>query len=57
MLRLTNFIYAFTCNLQEFEQDRSRHFVGFQPHFNVNVTSQMQSSKIMKKFRSLNNVI
>ena len=27
---------------QEFEQDGRRHFVGFQPHFHVNMTSQMQ---------------
>ena len=33
---------------QEFEQDGCRHFVGFQPHFHVNMTSQTQSSKIMK---------
>ena len=26
---------------QEFEQDGRRHFVGFQPHFLLNMTSQM----------------
>ena len=34
---------------QEFEQNGSRHFVSFQPHFHVNMTSQTQSSKTMKK--------
>ena len=34
---------------EEFEQDGRRHFVGFQPHFHVNMTSQTQSGKIMKK--------
>ena len=33
----------------EFEQDGRRHFVGFQPHFRVHMTSQTQSGKIMKK--------
>ena len=27
---------------QEFGQDGYRHFVGFQPHFQLNMTSQMQ---------------
>ena len=26
---------------QELEQDGRRHFVGFQPHFHLNITSQM----------------
>ena len=30
---------------QEFEQDGSRHFEGFQPHFHINMTSQTQSCK------------
>ena len=34
---------------QEFRQDGHRHFVGFQPHFHLNMTSQTQCSKIMKK--------
>ena len=34
---------------QEFGQDGHRHFVGFQPHFHLNVTSQTQYFKTMKK--------
>ena len=34
---------------QEFEQDGSHHFVGFQPHFHLKMTSQTQSCKTMKK--------
>ena len=34
---------------QEFGQDEYRHFVDFQPHFQLNVTSQMQYCKTMKK--------
>ena len=34
---------------QEFEQAGHRHFVGFQPHFHLNVTSKMQSCKTLKK--------
>ena len=34
---------------QEFEQDGRRHFGGFWPHFHLNMTSQMQSCKTMKK--------
>ena len=34
---------------QEFEQDGHRHFVGFQPHFHLNMTSQTQYCKTMKK--------
>ena len=30
---------------QGFEQNRHRHFVGFRPHFQANMTSQMQSGK------------
>ena len=37
---------------QEFEQDERRHFVGFQPHFHLNMTSQTQSCKTMKKRKS-----
>ena len=33
---------------KEFEQDGHPHFEGFQPHFNINMMSQMQSCKIMK---------
>ena len=36
---------------QEFGQDGHRHFVGFQPHFHVNMTSQTQCCKIMKKIK------
>ena len=34
---------------QEFEQDGHRHFVGFQPHFRLNMTSQTQYYNTMKK--------
>ena len=34
---------------QEFEQDGHRHFVGFQPHFQLNMTSYTQYCKTMKK--------
>ena len=36
---------------QEFGQDGYRHFVhvGFQPHFHLNMTSQTQYCKTMKK--------
>ena len=34
---------------QEFEQDGCHHSVGFQPHFDVNMTSQMQSGETVKK--------
>ena len=33
---------------QEFGQEGHRHFVGFQPHFQLNMTSQMQYCKTMK---------
>ena len=33
---------------QEFEKDGHRHFVGFQPHFQLNMTSQTQYCKAMK---------
>ena len=36
---------------QEFEQDGSRHFEGFQPHFQKNLTSQTQSCKKTKKLK------
>ena len=36
---------------QEFEQDGHHHFVGFQPHFHLNITLQMQSGKIMKNLK------
>ena len=34
---------------QEFGQDGHCHFVGFQPHFQLNMTSQTQYFKTMKK--------
>ena len=34
---------------EEFEQDGRRHSVGFQPHFYIDMTSQTQFSKMMKK--------
>ena len=34
---------------QEFGQDRHRDFVGFQPRFQLNMTSQSQYCKTMKK--------
>ena len=34
---------------QEFRQDEHCHFVGFQPHFQLNMTSQTQYCKTMKK--------
>ena len=36
---------------QEFGQDGHRHFVGFQPHFHLNMTSQTQYFKKMKKMK------
>ena len=36
---------------QEFGEDGHRHFVGFQPHFQLNMTSQMQYCKTMKKWK------
>ena len=33
---------------QKFEQDGHLHFVGFQPHVHLNMTSQTQFCKIMK---------
>ena len=34
---------------QEFGQDGHRHFVGFQPHFRLNMMSQTQYCKTLKK--------
>ena len=34
---------------QEFEQDGHRHFVCFLPHFHLNMTSQAQRCKTVKK--------
>ena len=34
---------------EEFEQDGRRHFVDFQPYFHINMTSQKQFGKTMKK--------
>ena len=36
---------------QEFGQDGHRHFVGFQPHFRLNMTSQTQYCKTIKKVK------
>ena len=36
---------------QEFGQDGHRHFVGFQPHFHLNMTSETQCCKTMKKWK------
>ena len=36
---------------QEFEQNRRRHFIGFQPHFHINMTSQTQSGETMTKWK------
>ena len=33
---------------QEFGKDGHRHFVGFQPHFQLNMMSQMQYCKTIK---------
>ena len=35
----------------EFEQDGHRHFIGFQPNFHMNMTSQTQLCKTMKKMK------
>ena len=37
---------------QEFGQDGHRHFVGFQPHFHLNMMPQTQCCKTMKKNES-----
>ena len=36
---------------QEFWQDEHLHFVGFQPHFHLSMTSQTQYCKTMKKLK------
>ena len=36
---------------QEFGQDGHRHFVSFQPHFQLNMTSQTQYCKTIKKWK------
>ena len=36
---------------QEFEQDECGHFVGFQPHFHLNMMLQTQSYKTVKKWK------
>ena len=36
---------------QKFGQDGHRHFIGFQPHFHLNMTSQTQCCKTMKKWK------
>ena len=35
--------------IQEFEKDGLRHFVVFQPHFHLNITSQIQFCNAIKK--------
>ena len=35
----------------DFEQDGRRHFIGFQPNFHLNMTSQTLSCKAMKKMK------
>ena len=37
---------------QEFGQDGHRHFVSFQPHFHLNMTSQTQCCMTMKKMKA-----
>ena len=39
--------------IEEFEQDGRRHFVGFQPHFHISMTSQLQFGKTMPKNESI----
>ena len=41
----------FPLESQEFGQDGHRHFVDFQPHFHLNMTSQTQCCKTMKKWK------
>ena len=36
---------------QEFGQDGRRHFLGFQPHFHLNMTSQTHCCKTVKKMK------
>ena len=36
---------------QEFGQDGHRHFVGFQPHYHLKITSQTQCCKANKKLK------
>ena len=38
-----------TFQSEEFGQDGHRHFVDFQPHFHLNLTSQTQCCKTVKK--------
>ena len=33
---------------QEYEQNGSRHFADFRPHFHINMTSQTQSCRTIK---------
>ena len=41
----------FHLKVRNLVQDGHRHFVGFQPHFQLNMTSQMQYCKTMKKMK------
>ena len=41
-----------TFQSQEFGQDGHHHFVGFKPHFHLNMTSQTQCCKTMKQNES-----
>ena len=47
-LNVPNVSHYIPFQSQEFEQDGHRHFVGFQPHFRLNMTSQTQYCKTMK---------
>ena len=40
------------CQSQEFEQDGRRHFAGFKPHFHLNMTSQTQCCRTVKKMKA-----
>ena len=42
---------------QELEQNGRRHFVSFQTHFHVNLTSQTRSGKTMKKWEYNNSAV
>ena len=40
------------CQSQEFEQDRRRHFVDFEPRFQLNMTSQTQILQDIEKMKA-----
>ena len=50
-LNAPNVSWDIPFQIQEFGQDGHRHFVGFQPHFQLNMTSQTQYCKTMKKWK------